>query len=204
MKTQEAKRKVIAELHPAGNDAKAIIKATKYSKATVYCVIKRLKAGKGQNGSKIELISLLRLSTQLQQKRRIRELKKRLRETRDRLDEMEQDRIKKAKHMFERNDKIKEVHEFVLRRIHAKEVKDDEDLATIERIKKVRAEMDQDRELLALYTEPLTDDCMEKYPIMKEWEKQLIEREKRESEAQGTSSTSGSSLSNKSKHPPRV
>jgi hypothetical protein len=47
MKAQEVKRKVIAELHSAGNDAAAIIRVTKYPRSTVYDVIKRLNAGKG-------------------------------------------------------------------------------------------------------------------------------------------------------------
>ncbi len=47
MKPQEQRCKVIAELYLAGNDAKAIIKATNYCHATVYNVLKKLKAGQG-------------------------------------------------------------------------------------------------------------------------------------------------------------
>lgn len=47
MKAQEQKRKVIQELHLAGNTAKDIITATKYPSKTVYRVVKRLKAGEG-------------------------------------------------------------------------------------------------------------------------------------------------------------
>ncbi len=38
---------MIAELHSAGHDVKAIIKATKYPKLTVYDIVKWLKGGKG-------------------------------------------------------------------------------------------------------------------------------------------------------------
>ena len=47
MKPQEQKRKVIQELHSAGNSAADIVWMTKYPKATVYRVIKQLKAGLG-------------------------------------------------------------------------------------------------------------------------------------------------------------
>ena len=47
MKPQEQKCKVIADLYSAGNDAKTIVKLTKYCKATIYNFVKRLKAGKG-------------------------------------------------------------------------------------------------------------------------------------------------------------
>ena len=38
---------MIVELHPAGSNLKAIIKATKYPKSTVHDVVKQLKGGKG-------------------------------------------------------------------------------------------------------------------------------------------------------------
>ena len=47
MKPQEQKRKVIQELHLAGNSPKDIISATKYPLKTVYRVVKKLKAGEG-------------------------------------------------------------------------------------------------------------------------------------------------------------
>ncbi len=47
MKPQEQKRKVILELHSAGNSAKEIIASTKYPSKTVYRVVNKLKAGEG-------------------------------------------------------------------------------------------------------------------------------------------------------------
>eukprot|EP00095_Tigriopus_kingsejongensis_P001141 maker-scaffold572_size133628-snap-gene-0.11 protein:Tk01141 transcript:maker-scaffold572_size133628-snap-gene-0.11-mRNA-1 annotation:"similar to H28G03.4" len=44
---QELRRKVIADLHAAGNDAATIVKVTNYPKRTVYDVVKRLKDGRG-------------------------------------------------------------------------------------------------------------------------------------------------------------
>lgn len=47
MKPQEQRRKVIADLYAAGNNAANIVKVTKYPKRTVYDVVKRLKDGRG-------------------------------------------------------------------------------------------------------------------------------------------------------------
>lgn len=47
MEPREQERIVIAELHLAGNDAKAIIKYTNYPRATIYEVVKRLQPGRG-------------------------------------------------------------------------------------------------------------------------------------------------------------
>ena len=47
MKPQEQKRKVIEELYSAGNRAAEILRVTKYAKATVYRVVKQIKAGLG-------------------------------------------------------------------------------------------------------------------------------------------------------------
>ncbi len=54
MACQEDKRKVIAELRSASNGVKAIIKATKYPKLTVYDIVKWLKGGKGIGHSPLQ------------------------------------------------------------------------------------------------------------------------------------------------------